>query len=68
MTTRISVDRIACQLHGECAALAPEIFSFNDAGKLTYRSEIDAAEAEVAEDAVFLCPTQAITLTQGAAQ
>ncbi len=68
MTTRISVDRAACQLHGDCVALAPEIFSFNDAGKLTYRSEIDAAEAEVAEDAMFLCPTQAIILTQGAAQ
>jgi ferredoxin len=64
VTTRISVDRAACQLHGECAALAPEIFSFNDAGKLTYRGEIDAADVEVAEDAVFLCPAQAITLTQ----
>jgi ferredoxin len=68
VTTRISVDRAACQLHGECAWLAPEIFSLNDAGKLTYRSEIDAAETGIAEDAVFLCPTQAITLTQGAAQ
>jgi ferredoxin len=68
VTTRINVDRTACQLHGECAAQAPEIFSFNDAGELTYRSEIDAAQAGVADDAMFLCPTQAITLTQGAAQ
>jgi ferredoxin len=64
VTTRISVDRAACKLHGECAAQAPEIFSFDEAGELTYRSEIDAAETAVAEDAVFLCPTQAITLTQ----
>jgi ferredoxin len=71
VTARIDVDRAACQLHGECAAHAPEIFSFDKAGELTYRSDIDAAETGVAEDAVFLCPAQAITLTaeaQGAAQ
>lgn len=49
---------------GACAAHAPEIFSFDEAGELIFRSEIAAAETEVAEDAVFLCPTQAITLTQ----
>jgi ferredoxin len=65
VTVRIDVDRAACQRHGECAAHAPEIFSFDKAGELTYRSEIDAAETGVAEDAVFLCPTQAITLTSG---
>jgi len=53
-----------CKLHGECAAQAPEIFSFDDAGELTYRSEIDASETGIAEDAVFPCPTQAITPTQ----
>lgn len=68
MTARISVDHTACKLHGECAAQAPEIFSFDDAGELTYRSEIDPAETGMAEDAAFLCPTQAITLIQGAAQ
>ncbi|HEY6492477.1 MAG TPA: ferredoxin [Trebonia sp.] len=68
MTAQISVDRSACKLHGECAAQAPEIFAFDDAGELTYRSEIDSSETGVAEDAVFLCPTQAITLAQGAAQ
>jgi ferredoxin len=68
VTARISVDRAACKLHGECAALAPEIFSFDGTGELTYRGAIDAAETGVAEDAAFLCPTQAITLTQGAAQ
>jgi ferredoxin len=68
VTIRISVDRAACKLHGECAAQAPEIFSFDEAGGLTYRSEIDAAAAGAAEDAVFLCPTQAITLIQGAAE
>jgi ferredoxin len=65
VTARISVDRAACKLHGECTAQAPEIFSLDAAGELTYREEIDAAEADAAEDAAFLCPTQAITVAPG---
>ena len=64
MTARISVDRAACKLHAECAAQAPDIFSFDAAGNLTYREEVGAEAAE-AEDAAFLCPTQAITVTLG---
>jgi ferredoxin len=64
VTARISVDRAVCALHGQCAAAAPEIFSFDAAGELTYRDEIDAAEAGEAEDAAFLCPTQAISVTR----
>ena len=65
MTARISVDRAACKLHAECAAQAPDVFSFDAAGNLTYREEVGAAEAAEAEDAAFLCPTQAITVTPG---
>jgi ferredoxin len=63
VTARISIDRAACQLHGQCALHAPEIFSFDEAGELNFRADIDAEETGAAEDAVFLCPTQAITLT-----
>ena len=63
MTAKISVDRAACKLHAECAAQAPDVFSFDAAGNLTYREEVGAAEAAEAEDAAFLCPTQAITVT-----
>jgi ferredoxin len=66
VTAQISVDRAACKLHGECAAQAPEIFSLDAAGELTYREEVGAAEAEAAEDAAFLCPTQAIAVALGA--
>jgi ferredoxin len=65
VTTRINVDRDVCMRHGECSALAPETFSFDVAGNLTYRSEVGAAEGNAAEDAAFLCPTQAITVTHG---
>jgi ferredoxin len=65
VTAKINVDRAACRLHAECAAQAPDIFSFDAAGNLTYREEVDAAGAAEAEDAAFLCPTQAITVTLG---
>jgi ferredoxin len=65
VTAKISVDRAACKLHAECAAQAPDVFSFDAAGNLTYREEVSAAEAAEAEDAAFLCPTQAITVTLG---
>lgn len=65
MTAKISVDRAACKLHAECAAQAPDVFSFDAAGNLTYREEVSAAEAAEAEDAAFLCPAQAITVTLG---
>jgi ferredoxin len=65
VTARINVDRAACKLHAECAAQAPGIFAFDAAGNLTYREQVDGAEAAEAEDAAFLCPTQAITVTLG---
>jgi ferredoxin len=65
VSARINVDRAACKLHAECAAQAPDIFAFDAAGNLTYREQVDGAEAAEAEDAAFLCPTQAITVTLG---
>jgi ferredoxin len=32
VTAKISVDRAACKLHAECAAQAPDIFSFDGRG------------------------------------
>jgi ferredoxin len=64
MTARITVDRGVCETHGECVMQAPEVFSFDDGEELRYRSEVDDEEAAAAEDAVFLCPTQAITVTR----
>ncbi len=64
MTARVSVDRGICQKHGQCVAQAPGVFSFDDGGELRYSGEVDDEAAEAAEDAVFLCPTQAITVTR----
>lgn len=62
MTARISVDREVCEKHGQCVAQAPGIFSFDDSEELQYSGEVDDEGAAAAEDAVFLCPTQAITV------
>lgn len=55
----------SCPASAASAAHPPETFSFDEAGVLIFRSEIDAAETGVAEDAVCLCLTRAITLTEG---
>lgn len=65
MTVRIAVDRSVCEQHGQCVEAAPELFWFDDQGDLQHRDEVDEGQAAAVEDAVFLCPTQAITLTQG---
>lgn len=62
MTVRITVDRGVCEQHGQCVEAAPDLFWFDEQGDLQYRAEADDAAA--AEDAVFLCPTQAISLTR----
>jgi ferredoxin len=64
MTVRISVDRDVCELHGQCVDTAPEVFRFDDDGDLQYLPEVGDELAAGAEDAVFLCPMQAITVTR----
>jgi ferredoxin len=64
MTVRISVDRDVCELHGQCVDTAPDIFRFDDDGELHHESEVGDELAAGAEDAVFLCPVQAITVTR----
>jgi ferredoxin len=63
VTARISVDFDVCELHGQCVQAAPELFWFDDDGELQHREQADAGSLAAAQDAVFLCPTQAITVT-----
>lgn len=64
MTVRIAVDRGVCEQHGQCVEAAPGLFRFDDRGDLQHEDVADDAQAAAVEDAVFLCPTQAITLTR----
>jgi ferredoxin len=64
MRVRIAVDFDVCEKHGQCVEAAPELFWFDEAGDLQHRGEADDDLAVTAEDAQFLCPTQAITITR----
>lgn len=59
---KVSVDRTVCQNHGQCAIAAPEVFEIDEDGNLVYDAEPDDAWHEVVEEAVDVCPVQAILI------
>ena len=59
---KIVVDANLCQDHGQCVFAAPEIFSLDDQGHLSYVSDVDESLRDKAEDAADVCPLQAITV------
>lgn len=59
---KICVDRSKCQDHGQCVIAAPEIFHFDEQGVLQYESTVDESQRDLAEEAVDVCPEQAITI------
>ena len=63
---RIHLDREACQGHGRCYALAPELFDSDDEGYAVLLAEdgqVPAGSEEAARRAVDNCPEYAITTT-----
>jgi len=62
--SRIEVDRERCVGSGSCEALAPDVFEVDDDGVLTVlRPEPDPSELPAVRDAVTMCPTRALGLT-----
>ena len=62
---RLCVDAAACQGHGRCYTLAPELLDSDDEGYVSIRGgsvEVPEELRELAEDIVGSCPEQAITL------
>jgi ferredoxin len=57
---RITVDRSACELHGQCVEREPRVFRFAADGSLEHPAEADESLRDGVADAQFLCPTQAI--------
>jgi ferredoxin len=65
------VDLNACENHGQCTYVAPDLFALDDDGELAYRREgaaeytsaelVPGAEAD-ARMAADLCPMQAIRI------
>jgi ferredoxin len=68
---RFAVDLTACENHGQCVYVAPDLFALDEDGELGYRREATAEyvsaglppEAEQpAALAAELCPVQAIRI------
>ena len=59
---RIVLDGDACQGHGRCYALAPDLFDSDDEGYAVVLAtgELDAAQASAARLAADNCPEYAI--------
>jgi ferredoxin len=58
---RVHVDLDACESHGQCVFAAPEVFEFDDDDVITWDATPDDALREKIEQAVRLCPVEAIT-------
>lgn len=62
---KVYVDRSLCEDHGQCAIAAPAVFRMNDEGKLEYDPEPDDSHLDEVEEAVDVCPVQAILIQSG---
>lgn len=70
---KFAIDLNACENHGQCTYVAPDLFALDDDGELAYRrdAESEYVSAELAPDAeehatmaADLCPMQAIRICQ----
>ena len=61
---KVTVDRMACGLNGECVLAAPNVFRFDDDGELEYDERPAESERAAVEDAVASCPMAAISLDE----
>jgi ferredoxin len=60
---KINVDRDLCCSNGVCVIHAPHVFRL-DGVELEYDPEPDESERERVEEAVEMCPTQAISIVE----
>ncbi|WP_428950052.1 ferredoxin [Streptomyces sp. cg35] len=59
---KVVVDMNKCQDHGQCVFAAPDVFSFDDAGRLACVADPDDALRDEVEEAADVCPLQAIRI------
>ena len=71
---RIAVDLKTCENHGQCTYVAPDVFSLDADGHLSFRLQAqdeyrsgDLAEdiRDSVDDAIGMCPVQAIRELEG---
>lgn len=61
-TLDVVVDMDLCDGHGQCEFAAPNVFQLDDEGELHYEAHPPASERAKVEQAIRLCPVQAIKL------
>jgi ferredoxin len=62
---RIRLDQEACQGHGRCYTLAPDIFDSDDLGHcVLVQAEVPADREEAARNGVENCPEQALSIEE----
>ncbi|MGH3873205.1 MAG: ferredoxin [Pseudonocardiaceae bacterium] len=60
---RVEVDPNICEGHGQCNAVAPEVYDLDDGGYCLIRNPEIAPDLETqAEEGARSCPVQAITV------
>jgi len=59
---RVEVDSEICERHGQCRIAAPAVFDFDAAGNLQYQAGPAEDLRPDVEDAVDMCPVQAIVI------
>jgi ferredoxin len=64
VTVKVEVDAMACQGHGLCYALAPDVIDLDDDGHATMRPGGPEPAADLAARLVASCPELAITATE----
>lgn len=62
MAIKIKVDMSQCQRYGQCVFEAPQVFRLNENDDLEYTAEADDSERKNVENAVDICPMQAISI------
>jgi ferredoxin len=61
MSYAIHIDQSACTAHGDCEALAPEVFRVDDVAHV-----VGSGFDELALEAARICPSVAIRITDAA--
>ncbi|MCA1673218.1 MAG: ferredoxin [Actinobacteria bacterium] len=60
---RVEVDPDICEGHGQCNAVAPEVYDLDDGGYCLIRNpEVPAPQEAAAEEGALGCPVYAITV------
>jgi ferredoxin len=62
---RVEVNPSICEGHGQCNAVAPEVYDLDDGGYcLIHKPEVPPELESQAEEGALACPVQAITVTR----